>query len=64
VLSAFGLGLEWLAEHPLRLAATTVDEVSEAAARFFGPSGFTSVVVGDTSRVAAPLAALGAVEQP
>jgi predicted Zn-dependent peptidase len=61
-LSAFGLGLDWLAEHPLRLAATTVDEVSDVAAEFFGPSGFTGVVVGDVDRIAGSLGAVGAVE--
>ena len=36
-LSAFGLGLDWIAEHPARLLATTVDDVSAAAAEFFAP---------------------------
>jgi predicted Zn-dependent peptidase len=62
-LSAFDLGLEWLAEHPQRLAKATVDDVSQAAATYFGPAGFTAVVVGDAERVAAPLAALGPLEQ-
>lgn len=61
-LSAFGLGLEWLKEHPARLLRTTVDDVTAAAAEFFTPAQFTSVVVGDASVIAGPLAGLGAVE--
>jgi predicted Zn-dependent peptidase len=55
-----GNGLEpsWLAEHSSRLAKVTVDEVSAAAAEYLGPANFVSVVVGDASRVAAPLAAV------
>jgi predicted Zn-dependent peptidase len=62
-LSAFGLGLDWIGEHTLRLAATTLDEVSAAAAQFFGPARFTSVIVGDAASVADPLAALGPIER-
>jgi predicted Zn-dependent peptidase len=62
-LSAFGLGIEWITEHPGRLLTCTVDDVSAAAARFFGPAGFTSVVVGDAETIAGPLASLGAIEQ-
>ncbi|MGN6606462.1 MAG: M16 family metallopeptidase [Jatrophihabitans sp.] len=62
-LSAFDLGLDYLAEHPARLAATTVDDVSAAAARFFRPAGLTGVVVGDAATIAEPLGALFAVEQ-
>jgi predicted Zn-dependent peptidase len=62
-LAAFGLGLDWIAEHPARLLATTVDDVSAAAAEFFAPTGFTSVIVGAADSIAAPLAALTAVER-
>ncbi len=61
-LFAFGLGLEWLGEFPGLLRGATVEDVSAAAARFFAPSGFTSVVVGDAETIAAPLAALVPVE--
>ncbi len=63
VLAAAGLDVEWLAEHPKRLLRTTVEDVSAAAAQFFAPSAFTSVVVGDASSIAGPLAALGPVER-
>jgi zinc protease len=62
-LSAFGLGLDWITSHPDRLLATTQEEVSAAAARFFAPSALTSVVVGDADAIAGPLAALGPVER-
>jgi len=60
-LSAFGLGLEWITEHPARLSAVSVDDVSAAAAEFFAPSRLVEVVVGDAAAISAPLAALGPV---
>ncbi len=62
-LAAFDLGLEWIAGHPGRLLATSVEQVSAAAARFFAPSAFASVAVGDANAIAGPLAGLGAVER-
>lgn len=61
-LAAFGLGLDWIIEHPRRLAAVGVAEVSAAAAEFFAPSVFTSVIVGDAATIRGPLGALGPVE--
>jgi predicted Zn-dependent peptidase len=60
-LLGFGLEPAWLVEHSARLAKVTVDEVSAAAAEFFGPARFIGVVVGDADRIVEPLAALGAV---
>jgi predicted Zn-dependent peptidase len=57
-LSAFGLGLEWILEHPKRLQAVTVEDVSAAAAEFFAPASLTGVVVGDASAIAGPLSGL------
>jgi zinc protease len=57
-LAAFGLGLDWMIEHPRNLAAIGVDEVSAAAAEFLAPARLTSVVVGDAQTITAPLAAL------
>jgi predicted Zn-dependent peptidase len=62
-LAAFGLGLDWIAEHPARLLATTVDDVSAAAAEFFRPGRLSSVVVGDAATIADPLATLVPVER-
>jgi zinc protease len=60
-LVATGLGLEWLAGHPARLAAVTVEEVAQAALEVFAPHRFTGVVVGDADALAPKLTALGGV---
>lgn len=57
-----GLPAEWLAEHQQALAAVTVDEVREAAARYLAPTALTGVVVGDAERVADGLRALCPVQ--
>lgn len=57
-----GVGVDWLAEHPRRLAKVTVDEVSAAAAEFFAPSRFVRVIVGDAATITAPLTRLTEVE--
>jgi predicted Zn-dependent peptidase len=61
-LFPFGLGVEWISTFPQLLRAATVDDVSAAAARFFAPAGFTSVVLGDAGQIADKLAALVPVE--
>jgi predicted Zn-dependent peptidase len=60
-LAVFGLGVEWIAEHPRRLARVGVDEVSAAAARFFAPAQLVEVIVGDAATITEPLRALGGV---
>ncbi|WP_340684385.1 pitrilysin family protein [Amycolatopsis coloradensis] len=60
-LAATGLGVEWLAGHPERLAAVTAEEVANAALEFFAPKRFTGVVVGDADVLAPKLTALGDV---
>ena len=62
-LAAFDLGLDWIREHPARLSAVTLDEVTEAAREFLAPSRFTSVVVGDAKQIAQPLSVLGQIEK-
>ncbi|MGI8677586.1 MAG: M16 family metallopeptidase [Jatrophihabitans sp.] len=59
----YGIGLDWIKEHPARLLATTVEDVSAAAAEFLTPSSFTSVLVGDANAIADPLAALFPLER-
>ena len=61
MLAGAGLSVDWLAEHQRALAEVTVEEVREAARRYFAPAGLTAVVVGDAQRVADPLRALGPV---
>ncbi|GGM42079.1 peptidase M16 [Longimycelium tulufanense] len=63
-LAGVGLGPDWLRDHPGRLERVTVAEVAEAARRFFAPTRWTGVVVGDADRLSAPLAALGGVRLP
>ncbi|SFB51223.1 Predicted Zn-dependent peptidase [Amycolatopsis marina] len=60
-LASLGLGAEWLAEHPGRLAQVTTEEVAEAALDFFAPTRFTGVVVGDAATLTRKLTALGDV---
>jgi predicted Zn-dependent peptidase len=61
-LAGVGLGAEWIVDHPRRLSAVTVEDVSSAAAQFFGPAGLTSVVVGDAGSITEGLSALVPVE--
>jgi predicted Zn-dependent peptidase len=61
-LAGVGLGPDWLIEHPRRLAKVTLDDVAAAAAEFFAPSRFVTVVVGDSGAVTGPLSALTVVE--
>jgi predicted Zn-dependent peptidase len=61
-LFPFGLGVDWISTVPQLLRAATVEDVSAAAARYFGPSGFTSIVVGDAAQIAPELATLMPVE--
>ncbi|HEY2167728.1 MAG TPA: pitrilysin family protein [Jatrophihabitantaceae bacterium] len=60
-LSAFGLGLDWVVEHPARLQAVTVEDVSAAAAEYFAPARLLEVIVGDAAVIREPLAALGPI---
>jgi predicted Zn-dependent peptidase len=60
-IASQGLGVDWLAEHPIRLAQVTAEEVAEAALDFFAPKQFTGVVVGDARILAPRLTALGNV---
>ena len=61
-LIGVGLGLDWLREHPRRLAAVTLEEAFEAARRYLAPAGMVTVVLGEAAAVSGSLAALGPVE--
>jgi zinc protease len=62
-LAALGLGVDWLVEHPMRLAAVTAEEIAQAALDFFAPAHYTGVIVGDASQLGA-LRGLGGVLLP
>jgi zinc protease len=59
-LAVLGLGMDWLVAHPGRLAEVTADQIAEAALRFFSPTRYTGVVVGDEAQLPY-LSALGGV---
>jgi predicted Zn-dependent peptidase len=62
-LIGVGLGLDWLREHPRRLAAVTVDEAFAAARRHLAPSRLVTVVLGEAGTIEPALATLGPVER-
>jgi zinc protease len=62
-LATSGLDVEWLHEHPRRLAAVTVEQVYEQARQFFAPSRMVSVILGDADQVEPSLRLLGGVER-
>ncbi|MTD13189.1 insulinase family protein [Nakamurella sp. YIM 132087] len=60
-LAGHGLDITWLREHPARLRAVGVDDVTAAAARVLAPSNFTGVVLGDADAVGSALDRIGGV---
>jgi zinc protease len=62
-LAADGLGVEWLRAHPARLEAVTTAEVAAAALRYFAPTAFTGVVVGDADVIGVGVRALGGITE-
>ncbi|MFI7021702.1 M16 family metallopeptidase [Micromonospora sp. NPDC049900] len=57
-----GLRLDFLSEHAARLAKASVDDVTEAAARYLAPSRAVTVVLGDAERIAPSLSTLTPVQ--
>jgi zinc protease len=62
-VAAFGLGADWLVEHPNRLAAVTEEQIAAAARKYFSPMRYTGVVVGDAAQLPA-LQSLGGIIVP
>ncbi|MDQ6937846.1 MAG: insulinase family protein [Actinomycetota bacterium] len=60
-LAGSGLGLDYLAAQPGRLAAVTTEQVSAAAATYLAPSRLVTVIVGDAAQVSDPLRAITAL---
>ncbi|MEJ3656695.1 pitrilysin family protein [Actinomycetes bacterium KLBMP 9759] len=63
-LAADGLGIEWLGGHPARLETVTTEQVAAAALRYFRPTAFTGVVVGDADVIGEGVRALGGITGP
>jgi predicted Zn-dependent peptidase len=61
-LIGVGLGLDWLREHPRRLAAVTLEETFAAARAYLAPANFVTVVLGEAAAVGDRLGVLGPVE--
>lgn len=61
-LLGVGLELDWLVNHPLRLAKVTVADVAEVSAQFLAPRALVGVAVGDAAAITEPLAGLVEVE--
>nr|WP_296071601.1 pitrilysin family protein [uncultured Actinoplanes sp.] len=61
--ASFGLRLNYLRDHSSALAKATREQVADVAARFLAPSRAITVVLGDASKVEAPLSALTTVER-
>jgi len=61
--AGYGLRLTYLADHAARLAATTLEEVAVASAKYLAPARAATVVLGDADRIAAPLSGLSTVER-
>ena len=63
-LAGVGLGLDWLREHPRRVAAVTREQAFAAAQEYLAPARLVTVVLGEATAVAPALARLGPVEVP
>jgi predicted Zn-dependent peptidase len=61
-LAGLGLDVDWVREHPARLAVVTTDDVARVAASLLAPAAFTGVVVGDLEAIGTSLGAVGGVE--
>lgn len=57
-----GMDLQWLRDHPARLAAVTADDVAAVASKYLAPNAFTGVVVGDRAAIEPALRRLGDVD--
>jgi predicted Zn-dependent peptidase len=60
--AAYGLRLDYLVEHAKRLAEATREDVAAAGAAYLAPARAATVILGDASLVAGPLARLSTVE--
>jgi zinc protease len=61
-LAAFGLGVDYLKDHPRRINAVTTADVLDVAERYLAPAKLVCVLVGDASRIAKRVEALEPVQ--
>jgi zinc protease len=61
-LAGVGLGLDWLREHPRRIAAVTRDETFAAAREYLAPARLVTVILGEAGAIAPSVSRLGPVE--
>ena len=61
-LAAFGLGLDWVLEHPAGCARPRWRTSALPRPSSWPRRGLTSVIVGDAATISGPLAALGGIE--
>jgi predicted Zn-dependent peptidase len=61
--SGYGLRLDYLVDYSAKLAATTRDQVADAAARYLAPTKAVTVVLGDADKIDTSLSALASVER-
>ena len=60
-LAAFGIGVEYLRDHPIALDSVGIDEVQAAAAQIMAPSRLVTVLVGDAAKIRPAVAGLSEV---
>jgi zinc protease len=60
-LAADGLTIDWIRGHPARLEDVTAEQVAAVALRYFAPTVFTGVIVGDADVIGPGVRALGGV---
>ena len=61
--AAYGLRLDFLAEHTARLSAASRDEVVAAGATYLAPAKAATVILGDASLIESSLGTLSTVER-
>lgn len=61
LLTSLGIGIEYLRDLPAAVDAVTTEEVADASRRFLALPGLVTVLVGDASRMAESVEALGPV---
>jgi len=58
-LASVGLGLDWVRDHPARLAEVTATDVYDIGVHILAPCRLAAIVIGDAEQAAEPLKAFG-----